>query len=44
LVTNDEFVSAIPDDGQLVNVQTKAQRWESKAETLLDNYRSGVVA
>ena len=40
LVTADEFVTAIPDNGQLVNVETKANRWEDTAETLLDNYRA----
>jgi len=39
LVTNDEFVQAIPDDGQLINVQTKADRWEAAADRTLDNYR-----
>jgi hypothetical protein len=27
LVLNDEFVTAIPDDGQLTSLETKAQRW-----------------
>jgi hypothetical protein len=27
LVLNDEFVTAIPDDGQLTNLETKTQRW-----------------
>ena len=40
LVTSDEFVTAIPDDGQLVNVETKADRWEATGEMLLGNYRS----
>ncbi|AFH22023.1 hypothetical protein OSG_eHP14_00215 [environmental Halophage eHP-14] len=44
LVTNDEFVSAVPDNGQLANVETKADRWEATAEMLLDNYRTGAVA
>lgn len=44
LVTADEFVTAIPDSGQLVNVETKAQRWERQGEMLLDNYRSVEVA
>jgi len=40
LVINDEFVQAIPDDGQLINVQTKADRWEAAADKTLDNYRA----
>lgn len=39
LVTNDEFVAAVPDDGQLVNVETKADRWTTAADKTLDNYR-----
>jgi hypothetical protein len=39
LVTNDEFVQNVPDNGQLVNVQTKADRWEAAADRTLDNYR-----
>jgi len=40
LVTNDEFVAAVPDDGQLVNVETKADRWTAAADKTLDNYRA----
>jgi hypothetical protein len=39
LVTNDEFVAAVPDDGQLVNGETKADRWTAAADKTLDNYR-----
>lgn len=40
LVTNDEFVAAVPDDGQLVNVETKTDRWTAAADKTLDNYRT----
>lgn len=35
LVMDDEFRASIPDSGQLVNVETKAQAWQRKAEDLL---------
>lgn len=38
LVLDDEFVTAIPNDGQLTNVETKAERWERTAEELLEVY------
>lgn len=40
LVTSDEFVAAVPDDGQLINVETKADRWKAAADRTLDNYRA----
>jgi len=39
LVADDEFQAAIPDSGQLVNVETKGQRFESAADDLLEPYR-----
>jgi hypothetical protein len=52
LVLNDEFVTAIPDDGQLTSLETKAQRWGRTGvqklgqdivnEEILKPYRGGV--
>jgi len=39
LVIDDEASISIPDNGQLVNVQTKAQQWREAAEDLLEDYR-----
>jgi len=44
LVVDDVFQQAIPDDGQLVNVQTRADEYETRGERLLDNYRSTPTA
>jgi len=44
LVIDDEEVTSIPDNGQLVNVQTKADQFKDRALTLLDPYLSGNVA
>lgn len=51
LVLNDEFVTAIPDDGQLTSLETKAQRWGRTGvqklaqdvvdESILEPYREG---
>jgi len=51
LVLNDEFVTAIPDDGQLTSLETKAQRWGQTGvqklgqdvvdEEILDPFREG---
>lgn len=38
LVLDDEFATAIPDDGQLTNVETKAGAMREKAEELLEVY------
>lgn len=38
LVTDDEFVAAIPDDGQLTDVETKAERWDSAGREKLSPY------
>jgi hypothetical protein len=42
LVIDDEAVAGIPDDGQLVNVETKADQFRDRALTLLDPYVIGV--
>jgi len=39
LVIDDEEVTAIPDSGQLISVQTKAQQWRDAADDLLEVYR-----
>lgn len=44
LVIDDDEATAIPDNGQLVNVQTKADQFKDRALTLLDPYLSGAVA
>jgi hypothetical protein len=44
LVIDDEEAVGIPDNGQLVNVETKADQFKSRALTLLDPYLSGTVA
>lgn len=44
LAINDEFRAAIPDDGQLTNPQTKADQFESRAQTLLNEYDVTKVA
>jgi hypothetical protein len=51
LVLNDEFMTAIPDDGQLTSLETKAQRWGRTGvqklgqdvvdESILEAYRGG---
>ena len=41
---DDDEVTGIPDNGQLVNVQTKADQFKDRALTLLDPYLSGAVA
>jgi len=44
LVIDDEEAIGIPDNGQLVNVQTKADQYKDRALTLLDPYLSEAVA
>lgn len=44
LVIDDDANIGIPDNGQLVNVQTKADQFKDRALTLLDPYLSGAVA
>lgn len=36
LIVDDEFVASIPDQGQLVNVETKSERFKNEAEELLE--------
>jgi hypothetical protein len=38
LVTDDEFQTSIPDQGQLVNVETKSERWERRGREKLEPY------
>lgn len=38
LVVDDEFQAAIPDDGQLTNVETKAEQWERLGLEKLDHH------
>lgn len=38
LVLDDEFATGVPDNGQLTNVETKAQRWERTGWEKLDYY------
>ena len=38
LVTDDEFQSTVPDNGQLVNVETKAERWERQGRDKLEQH------
>ena len=35
LIVDDEFQAGLPDNGQLINVETKAERWERKGKELL---------
>jgi len=44
LVIDDEFSVSIPDNGQLVGVQTKAQQFRDRAADLLDPYMTVAVA
>jgi hypothetical protein len=44
LVEEDEFVAALPDDGQLTGVETKADRWSSLADGLMAPYMDPVIA
>lgn len=39
LVTDDELDVSFPDNGQLVNVETKSEQWRSEADELLEGYR-----
>jgi len=39
LVIDDEEVTAIPDNGQLISVQSKADQWRDAADELLEVYR-----
>ena len=38
LVLDDEYVTAIPDSGQLINVETKAERWARQGVQKLEAY------
>lgn len=38
LVVNDEFRTALPDDGQLINVETKSDHWERRGKELLSEH------
>lgn len=40
LIIDDEFITSIPDNGQLVNVETKADRWERLGAERLQPYVS----
>jgi len=44
LVIDDDEAVGIPDNGQLVSVETKADQFKDRALTLLDPYLSGTVA
>jgi len=43
LVVEDEFVTSIPDDGQLTNVESKAERWTNTADEYLEQYRRPIA-
>lgn len=44
LVIDDEFEAAVPNDVGLVNVQTKADQYEQRAENLLQPFMSAPIA
>lgn len=44
LIVDDEAVAQIPDQGQLVNVETKAERWERLGVQKLEPYVSDIDA
>lgn len=38
LVVDDEFLAGLPDNGGIINPETKAERWERRGKELLSNY------
>ena len=43
LIVDDEFQAGMPDQGQLVNVETKSQKWERQGYRLLEKHFVGEV-
>lgn len=38
LIVDDEFTAGLPDNGQLVNVETKSERWERRGKEILSEH------